>query len=47
MPVDCFASVIIGPTHDLSRNWLAGRTQTQLADCRELLAQLAWDSVKA
>ncbi|MCR4510222.1 TetR/AcrR family transcriptional regulator [Pseudomonas sp. 32.2.56] len=47
MPVDCFASVIIGPTHDLSRNWLAGRTQTQLADCRELLAQLAWDSVRA
>jgi AcrR family transcriptional regulator len=47
MPSDCFASVIIGPSHDFARNWLAGRTHTQLADCRELLAQVAWDSVKA
>lgn len=47
MPVDCFASVIIGPTHDFARNWLAGRTQTQLADCRQLLAQVAWESVRA
>lgn len=47
MPVDCFASVIIGPTHDFARNWLAGRTRTQLADCRELFAQVAWDSVRA
>lgn len=47
MPADCFASVIIGPAHDFARNWLAGRTQTQLADCRELLAQVAWDSVRA
>ncbi|MBB1520918.1 TetR/AcrR family transcriptional regulator [Aquipseudomonas guryensis] len=47
MPVDCFASVIIGPTHDFARNWLAGRTQTQLADCRQLLAQIAWESVRA
>lgn len=47
MPADCFASVIIGPTHDFARNWLAGRTHTSLPDCRELLAQVAWDSVRA
>ncbi|WP_439888514.1 TetR/AcrR family transcriptional regulator [Pseudomonas sp. MBLB4123] len=47
MPVDCFASVIIGPSQDFARNWLAGRTQTALGDCRELLAQVAWDSVRA
>ncbi|MDH1728343.1 TetR/AcrR family transcriptional regulator [Pseudomonas chengduensis] len=46
MPDDCFASVVIGPTHDLARNWLAGRTQSELGECRELLAQIAWDSVK-
>ena len=46
LPDDCFASVVIGPTHDLARNWLAGRTQSELGDCRELLAQIAWDSVK-
>jgi AcrR family transcriptional regulator len=47
MPTDCFASVIIGPTHDFSRNWLAGRTQTSLTECRNLFAQVAWDSVRA
>ena len=47
MPVDCFASLIIGPTHDFARNWLAGRTRSDLADCRELLANAAWDSVRA
>ncbi|VFT27143.1 transcriptional regulator [Pseudomonas aeruginosa] len=24
MPDDCFASVVIGPAHDLARQWLAG-----------------------
>ena len=47
MPADCFASLIIGPTHDFARNWLAGRSRTELADCRELLANAAWDSVRA
>ncbi|MDZ4194983.1 TetR/AcrR family transcriptional regulator [Ectopseudomonas chengduensis] len=46
LPDDCFASVVIGPTHDLARNWLAGRTQSELGECRELLAQIAWESVK-
>ncbi|MGY4534552.1 AcrR family transcriptional regulator [Pseudomonas sp. TE3786] len=47
MPADCFASVIIGPTHDFARNWLAGRAQTEFVDCRDLLAQIAWESVRA
>ncbi|MDD0844000.1 TetR/AcrR family transcriptional regulator [Pseudomonas sp. Gutcm_11s] len=47
MPADCFSSVVIGPTHDFARNWLAGRTHTELAECRELLGRVAWDSVKA
>jgi len=47
MPTDCFFSVIIGPVQDYARNWLAGRTRTPLADCRELLAQIAWESVRA
>ncbi|MFI8580848.1 TetR/AcrR family transcriptional regulator [Ectopseudomonas khazarica] len=46
LPDDCFASVVIGPTQDLARNWLAGRTRSELRDCRELLAQTAWDSVR-
>ncbi|MDT4855097.1 hypothetical protein FQZ97_894370 [compost metagenome] len=47
LPVDCFTSLIIGPAHDFTRNWLAGRTHTELAACRELLAQSAWESVRA
>ena len=47
MPGDCFVSVVIGPAHDMARNWLAGRSSTPLAECRELLAQIAWDSVRA
>lgn len=47
LPDDCFASVVIGPAHDLARNWLAGRSQSELGECRELLAQIAWDSVKS
>jgi len=47
MPIECFFSVVIGPSHDLARHWLAGRTRVQLADCRELLAQIAWEAVRA
>jgi len=31
MPADCFASVVIGPTHNFARNWLAGRRATCLS----------------
>ncbi len=31
----------------MARNWLAGRSGTPLAECRELLAEIAWDSVRA
>ena len=47
MPGDCFLAVVIGPCHDMARNWLAGRSRTSLADCRELLADIAWVSVRA
>lgn len=47
MPFELFNSVVIGPTHDYVRNWLAGRTRVELADCRDLLAEIAWGSVRA
>ncbi|MDF3931206.1 TetR/AcrR family transcriptional regulator [Pseudomonas citronellolis] len=47
LPVELFNSVVIGPTHDYVRNWLAGRTRVELVDCRDLLAQVAWESVRA
>ncbi|CAD5110369.1 TetR/AcrR family transcriptional regulator [Zestomonas carbonaria] len=47
LPEDCFASIVIGPSQDFARNWLAGRTQSDLRECRELFAQVAWESVRA
>lgn len=47
LSAELFNSVVIGPTHDYARNWLAGRTRVDLIDCREQLAQIAWDSVRA
>lgn len=44
---ELFNSVVIGPTHDYARNWLAGRTRVDLIYCRDQLAQIAWDSVRA
>ncbi|WP_371226692.1 TetR/AcrR family transcriptional regulator [Pseudomonas sp. QE6] len=44
---ELFNSVVIGPTHDYARNWLAGRTRVDLIDCRDQLAQIAWESVRA
>jgi len=47
IPGECFVSVVIGPVQDMARNWLAGRSKQPLTEYRELLAQIAWDSVRA
>lgn len=47
LSAELFNSVVIGPTHDYARNWLAGRTRMDLIECREQLAQIAWESVRA
>lgn len=47
VPPDCFVSIIIGPSQEFARNWLAGRTRTHLADCRDMFADIAWRSVRA
>lgn len=47
LSAELFNSVVIGSTHDYARNWLAGRTRMDLIECREQLAQIAWESVRA
>jgi AcrR family transcriptional regulator len=47
LPPECFASIIVGPAHDMARNWLAGRLKKNLADYREVLAEAAWMAVRA
>lgn len=44
---ELFNSVVIGPSQDYARNWLAGRTKVDLIECRDQLAQIAWESVRA
>ncbi|GAA6129858.1 TetR/AcrR family transcriptional regulator [Halopseudomonas sabulinigri] len=47
LPPECFASIIIGPAHDMARNWLAGRLSKNLVEYREMLAETAWLAVRA
>jgi hypothetical protein len=36
----------IGPSHDLARHWLAGRSRVSLSDAAPVLAEAAWNSLK-
>lgn len=47
MPRQIYASVIMGPAHDLVRHWLAGRIDVDLAEARTPLANAAWRAVAA
>jgi len=47
LPPECFASIIIGPAHDMARNWLAGRLSKNLVEYRDMLAETAWLAVRA
>lgn len=42
---EVFYSLIIAPTHDYAKRWLAGRSKTPLMDLREVFADAAWASV--
>ncbi|MFO7563510.1 MAG: TetR/AcrR family transcriptional regulator [Enhygromyxa sp.] len=47
MPRQIYASVIVGPAHDLVRHWLRGRLEVDLAELRTPLANAAWRAVAA
>ena len=46
-PPEVFAALIVGPTHDYARHWLAGRITTPLAAQLDTFAEAAWRSVRA
>lgn len=46
-PPEVFAALIVGPTHDYARHWLAGRISTPLAAQLDTFAEAAWCSVRA
>jgi AcrR family transcriptional regulator len=46
MPPDLYLPLIIGPSHEFARHWLADRVRTPLLDASVLLIQAAWASVR-
>lgn len=46
LPIECYASLVLGPAHDYARNWLAGRTKKSIRLYRDIFAEAAWDAVK-
>lgn len=47
MPRSIYASVIMGPAHDVVRHWLRGRINLELGEVRTPLANAAWRAVAA
>jgi len=46
LPLECYGSLITGPSHDYARLWLSGRTHTDIKAYREIFAEAAWNSVR-
>lgn len=44
---DIFIALLLGPTHEFIRGWLAGRTTTPLGSARRLLADACWHALGA
>ena len=43
---DAFYAVVIGPAQEVSRHWLAGRTQVSIARLEGELADAAWKAIR-
>lgn len=46
MPFELFLAILRGPAQELVRDWLAGRTKTDLRAAIPVLARAAWQSVE-
>jgi AcrR family transcriptional regulator len=45
LPRDLLIAILLGPSQEFARNWLAGRTRTDLEDAAQVLAESAWRSL--
>ena len=45
LPQDLYQPVLLGPLHHFSRQWLAGRTASSMAEAREVLADVVWKAL--
>jgi AcrR family transcriptional regulator len=46
LPLDVFDAVLLGPCHEFTRHWLAGRTETTIRSAERSLADAAWDALR-
>lgn len=47
LPVTLLYVIVLGPSHELARLWLAGRVREPIEDAAEALADAAWAAVRA
>ncbi|MGD9584413.1 MAG: TetR/AcrR family transcriptional regulator [Lysobacterales bacterium] len=47
LPQACWASLVLGPSHDYARRWLNGQMTTAITDYAEIFASAAWRVVQA
>jgi AcrR family transcriptional regulator len=46
LPLDLFNAVLIGPSQEFARHWLAGRTRTSIKTAERELAEAAWAALR-
>jgi AcrR family transcriptional regulator len=47
MPMELYYLTLIGPSQEFARHWLSGRASSSMREAERVLAQAAWDSVRA
>jgi AcrR family transcriptional regulator len=47
LPIGLFHSIVLGPSQEFARHWLAGRVEESIEEAEEVLAEAAWMGVKA
>ena len=46
LPRDLLIAILLGPAQEFARNWLAGRTRTELEDAAYVLGESAWRALR-
>ena len=46
LPLDVFDAVLLGPCHEFTRHWLAGRAKTTIRSAERPLAEAAWAALR-
>ena len=47
MPLDLYYTVLIGPSQEFARHWLAGRTKSSITKAERTLGEAAWHALRA